>query len=167
MEMNTRIQVEHPVTEEVTGIDIVKAQLRIAAGERLPFSQKDVTARGHAIEFRVNAENPYKNFTPSPGKVTWLHFPGGRGVRIDSHVYCGYDISPHYDSMIAKIVVHGEDRTDAIDKLSRALQEFMIEGVHTTAPLGHALTADARFREGRYNTSFLEHFMQDSFTLSV
>ena len=166
MEMNTRIQVEHPVTEEVTGVDLVKEQIRVATGEKLSFSQKDVISRGHAIEFRVNAEDPYRNFTPSPGLVEFLNFPGGRGIRVDSHVYNGYEISPHYDSMIAKIIARGKDRAEAIALMTRALQEFMIEGIHTTAPLGHALMADARFVKGLYNTSFLEHFMQDSFLIS-
>ncbi len=166
MEMNTRIQVEHPVTEEVTGVDLVKEQIRVAMGEKLSFSQRDIAHKGHAIELRVNAEDPYRNFTPSPGLVEWVHFPGGRGVRVDSHVYSGYEISPHYDSMIAKIVARGETRMQAIALMTRALSEFMIEGVHTTAPLGQALMADARFVKGDYNTAFLEHFMQDSFLIN-
>ena len=166
MEMNTRIQVEHPVTEEVSNVDLVREQIRVAAGEKLSFSQRDVEPRGHAIEFRVNAENPYRNFTPSPGLVEMVHFPGGRGVRIDSHVYSGYEISPHYDSMIAKIICRGKNRAEAIACMARALSEFHIEGVHTTAPLGHALMADARFVKGEYNTAFLEHFMQDSFLIN-
>ncbi len=165
MEMNTRIQVEHPVTEEVSGVDLIKEQLRVAAGEKLGFAQKDVVAHGHAIEVRINAEDPYRNFTPSPGRVDWVQFPGGRGVRVDSHVYTGYEISPHYDSMIAKIICHGKTRAEAIARMSRALQEFMIEGVRTTAPLGHALMADARFVKGEYNTGYLENFMQDSFLI--
>ncbi len=163
MEMNTRIQVEHPVTEEVTGIDLIKEQIRVAAGEKLSFTQRDVQVRGHAIEFRVNAEDPYRDFTPSPGPVEFVHFPGGRGVRIDSHVYSGYDIPPYYDSMIAKIIVRGRDRDDALAILSRALQEFVVEGVHTTIPLGQALMGDARFRRGDYHTGYLEHYMQDTF----
>ncbi len=165
MEMNTRIQVEHPVTEEVTGVDLVKEQILLAAGHKLSFSQKDIEPKGHAIELRINAENPYKNFTPSPGRVNFLNFPGGRGVRVDSHVYNGYEISPYYDSMIAKLIVRGRNRTEAISLMSRALQEFSIEGVSTTAPLGQALMADARFVRGEYNTAFLEHFMQDSFLI--
>jgi len=161
MEMNTRIQVEHPVSEEVGGVDLIQEQIRVAAGEKLSFSQKDIVLKGHAIEFRVNAEDPYRNFTPSPGKVEWVHFPGGPGVRIDSHVYNGYEISPYYDSMIAKIIVRGKDRTDAIRKMTRALSEFMIEGPHTTVPLGLALLADPRFANGEYNTNFLDRYMTE------
>ncbi|MCO5044679.1 MAG: acetyl-CoA carboxylase biotin carboxylase subunit [Verrucomicrobia bacterium] len=161
MEMNTRIQVEHPVTEQVTGVDLIREQLRVAAGEKLSFSQKDIRATGHAIEFRVNAENPARDFAPSPGKVQFVHMPGGIGVRVDSHVYNGYDISPHYDSMIAKLIVTGPDRPTAISRMSRALSEFMIEGVSTTVPMGQALMADARFQRGEYTTTFLEGFMKE------
>ncbi|MBM4155058.1 MAG: acetyl-CoA carboxylase biotin carboxylase subunit [Lentisphaerae bacterium] len=166
MEMNTRIQVEHPVTEEVSGVDLVREQIRVASGEKLSFSQRDVIAQGHAIEFRVNAEDPYRNFTPSPGLVEFLNFPGGRSVRVDSHVYNGYEISPHYDSMIAKIVARGRNRAEAIAVMSRALQEFAIEGVKTTVPVGLALMADARFVKGEYNTAFLEDFMQGTFLIN-
>ena len=134
MEMNTRIQVEHPVTEQVTGVDLIKEQIRVAAGEKLSFTQKELKPQGHAIEFRVNAENPFKDFAPSPGKIQFVHMPGGPGVRVDSHVYSGYDISPHYDSMIAKIIVTAPDRATAITRMNRALSEFMIEGVSTTVP---------------------------------
>ena len=161
MEMNTRIQVEHAVTEMITGIDLIKEQIRVAAGAKLSFSQRDVEVRGHAIEFRVNAENPLREFAPSPGTVNYVHFPGGNGVRIDSHVYNGYEISPHYDSMIAKILVHAPTRPEAIMRLQRALQEFTIEGPHTTVPVGIALTQDARFAQGEYTTTFLEHFMKE------
>ena len=163
MEMNTRIQVEHPISEEVTGIDLVKSQLRIASGEKLGFSQRDVGSTGHVIEFRVNAENPYRNFTPCPGKIELLSFPGGPGVRIDSHVYGGYEVTPHYDSMLAKVIVKAPTRNEAIARMSRALSELILKGVDTTVPLGLALMADGRFRKGDYNTAFLEHFMQDSF----
>lgn len=163
MEMNTRIQVEHPITEEITGIDLIKEQLRVASGERLSFSQKDLKIRGHAIEFRVNAENPHKDFAPSPGKVQFVNMPGGRGIRVDSHVYSGYEISPHYDSMIAKIIVHADTREEAIARMSRALGEFMIEGPFTTVPLGQALLVDARFARGEYTTTFLESFMKEGF----
>jgi acetyl-CoA carboxylase biotin carboxylase subunit len=163
MEMNTRIQVEHPITEEITGVDLIKEQLRVASGEKLSFSQKDLRIHGHAIEFRVNAENPYKDFAPSPGKIHFVNMPGGRNVRVDSHVYNGYDISPHYDSMIAKIIVRGDNREDAIARMTRALGEFMIEGPHTTVPLGQALLADARFGRGEYTTTFLEAFMKEGF----
>ncbi len=166
MEMNTRVQVEHPVTEEMTGVDIVKEQIRIAAGERLSFNEKEIRHEGHAIEMRINAENPYRDFTPSPGKVSFVHFPGGPGIRVDSHVYPGYEISPYYDSMIGKIIVYGRDRQEAIVKLTRALNEFTIEGVFTTVPLGLALLADARFTRGEYNTAFLESFMNEIFLIT-
>jgi acetyl-CoA carboxylase, biotin carboxylase subunit len=161
MEMNTRIQVEHPVTEEVTGIDLIKEQLRVAAGEPLSVRQEDIRIEGHAIEFRVNAEDPRRNFTPSPGKIEIVHFPGGRGIRVESLVYCGYTISPYYDSMIAKIIARGKNRRETIDIMARALDEFHIEGVKTTAPLGHALMADPRFVRGDYTTSFLEQYMNE------
>jgi acetyl-CoA carboxylase biotin carboxylase subunit len=166
MEMNTRIQVEHPITEEITGVDLIKEQLRVASGEKLSFSQKDLKIHGHSIEFRVNAENPYKDFAPSPGKIHFVNMPGGRNVRVDSHVYTGYDISPHYDSMIAKIIVRGDNREDAIARMVRALGEFMIEGPSTTVPLGQALMADARFQRGEYTTTFLEAFMKEGFLVN-
>jgi acetyl-CoA carboxylase biotin carboxylase subunit len=160
MEMNTRIQVEHPVTEEVTGIDLIKEQIRVASGEKLSFTQDDIRMRGHAIEFRVNAEDPSRNFAPAPGKIKWVNFPGGLGVRIDSAVYPGYTIPPNYDSMVAKLIVRGRDRTEAIARLHRALDEFIIDGPATTIPLGLALTKDAQFVAGRYNTRYLEKFME-------
>jgi acetyl-CoA carboxylase, biotin carboxylase subunit len=163
MEMNTRIQVEHPITEEITGIDLIKEQIRVAAGEKLSFSQKDLKIHGHAIEFRVNAENPYRDFIPSPGAITFIKQPGGIGVRVDSHVYNGYNIPPHYDSMIGKIIVHADTRAEAIARMSRALGEFMVEGVHTTVPLGQALLMDARFQRGEYTTTFLEGFIKEGF----
>ncbi len=163
MEMNTRIQVEHTVSEEVTGIDLVKEQILVAAGRKLSFTQDDVKVRYHAIEFRVNAEDPYKNFTPSPGKVEAVHFPGGPGIRIDSHVYSGCTISPYYDSMIAKIIARGSTREEALQRLHRALEEFTINGPHTTVPVGMALLMDNRFRRGEYNTAFLEKFMRENF----
>ncbi|MCS6771017.1 MAG: acetyl-CoA carboxylase biotin carboxylase subunit [Kiritimatiellae bacterium] len=166
MEMNTRIQVEHPVTEQITGIDLIKEQIRIAAGEKLSFQQSDIKPRGHAIEFRVNAENPYRDFAPSPGRVQFVHMPGGIGVRVDSHVYSGYEIPPHYDSMIGKIIVTAEDRPKALARLNRALSEFVIEGVSTTVPVGLALLADARFQRGEYTTTFLENFMKESFLMN-
>jgi len=166
MEMNTRIQVEHTVSEQVSGIDLMKEQIRVAAGEPLSFTQDDVVIRGHAIEYRVNAEDPYNNFTPSPGPVEAVHFPGGPGVRIDSHVYSGYNISPYYDSMIGKIIVHGKDRKEAIARMRRALQEFTIIGPNTSVPLGEALMEDGRFRKGTYNTAFLEKFMHEVFLKS-
>jgi acetyl-CoA carboxylase biotin carboxylase subunit len=160
MEMNTRIQVEHPVTEEVTGIDLIKEQIRVAMGEKLSFRQEDVRSRGHAIEFRVNAEDPSNNFSPCPGKINWVNFPGGLGVRIDSAVYTGYVIPPHYDSMVAKLIVRGRDRAEALARLGRALDEFIIDGPATTIPLGLALLQDAKFLSGNYNTRYLEKFME-------
>ena len=161
IEMNTRIQVEHPVTEQVTGVDLIKEMILIAAGEKLSFSQRDITPSGHAIEFRVNAEDPLRNFSPCPGMIEWVNFPGGIGVRIDSHVYSGYEISPHYDSMIAKVIVHGKDRAEAIVRLNRALDEFMIEGPATTIALGQAILTHDRFVRGEYNTTYIEHFFKD------
>ncbi|MDF7801867.1 acetyl-CoA carboxylase biotin carboxylase subunit [Pontiellaceae bacterium B1224] len=163
MEMNTRIQVEHTVSEEVSGIDLMKEQIRVAAGEKLSFTQDEMIIRGHAIEYRVNAEDPYNNFTPSPGPVEAVHFPGGPGVRIDSHVYSGYTISPYYDSMIGKIIVHGKDRDEAIMRMRRALEEFTINGPHTSVPLGEALMMDKAFIDGTYNTAYLEKFMHEVF----
>ncbi len=165
MEMNTRIQVEHTVSEEVTDIDLMKEQIRVAAGEKLSFTQDDVKVRHHAIEFRINAEDPYNNFIPSPGKVEAVHFPGGPGIRVDSHVYSGYTISPYYDSMIAKIIARGATREEALNRLHRALEEFTINGPHTSVPLGEALLMDDRFRKGEYNTAFLEKFMHDNFVV--
>ena len=166
MEMNTRIQVEHTVSEEVTDIDLMKEQIRVAAGEPLSFTQDEVQVKHHAIEFRVNAENPYNNFTPSPGDVEAVHFPGGPGIRVDSHVYSGYTISPYYDSMIAKIIARGADREEALCRLYRALEEFEISGPHTSVPLGEALLMDDRFRKGQYNTAFLEKFMNENFLVT-
>jgi acetyl-CoA carboxylase, biotin carboxylase subunit len=166
MEMNTRIQVEHPITEEVTGFDLVQAQIRAAAGEVFKYSDRDFEPRGHAIEVRVNAENPYKNFTPSPGLVQAVHFPGGPGIRIDSHVYSGYEIPPYYDSMIGKIIARGKNREEALTRMVRALAEFKMVGPATTVPVAQALLADARFLRGEYNTHFLEQFMTDVFWVS-
>ncbi len=160
MEMNTRIQVEHPVTEEITGIDLIKEQIRIAAGEKLSFTQEDINFSGHAIECRINAENPYKNFTPSPGKVELFSAPGGMGTRIDSHVYSGYTISPHYDSMIAKLIVHADTREEAIAKCERALDEFIIKGVHTSIPFTKFLLGSKDFLEGKYDTGYIERIMK-------
>lgn len=156
MEMNTRVQVEHPVTEFVTGVDIVKEQIRIAAGQPLSISQEAVEIRGHAIECRINAENPKYNFAPSPGKITDLHMPsGGVGLRVDSAVYNGYTIPPYYDSMIAKIIVHGENRFDALMKMQRALYEFEVEGLVTNAEFQLDLISDQHVIAGDYDTSFL------------
>ncbi len=163
MEMNTRIQVEHTVSEEVSGVDLMKEQIRVAAGEPLSFTQDEMQIRGHAIEFRVNAEDPYNNFTPAPGPVSAVHFPGGPGIRIDSHVYSGYTISPYYDSMIGKIIAVGKNREESIIRMRRALEEFTINGPNTSVPLGEALMVNRQFVEGTYNTAFLEKFMHESF----
>lgn len=161
MEMNTRIQVEHPVSEEISGIDLIKEQLIIASGEAMSFKQDQVELRGHAIEFRVNAEDPRRSFRPSPGLVKNVHFPGGRGVRVDTLIYPGYEILPYYDSMIAKIITRGRDRDEAISIMGRALGEFIIDGIKTTAPLGLALMTSDRFKRGEYDTKFLESFMDE------
>ena len=166
MEMNTRIQVEHPITEEVTGVDLVQLQIRAAAGEVVKFADDEFAPRGHAIEVRVNAENPYKNFTPSPGPIQVVHFPGGPGIRVDSHVYSGYVIPPFYDSMIGKIIARGKNREEALTRMARALAEFKMAGPATTVPVAQALLADARFLRGEYNTHFLEQFMNDVFWVS-
>ena len=156
MEMNTRVQVEHPVTEFVSGVDIVKEQIRIAAGEKLSVSQDDIEIKGHAIECRINAENPKFNFAPSPGKISNLYLPsGGVGLRVDSAVYPGYTIPPYYDSMIAKIIVHGENRFEALMKMQRALYEFEIDGVVTNADFQLDLISDRSLIAGDYDTSFL------------
>ncbi len=155
MEMNTRIQVEHPVTEMVYGVDLVREQIRVAAGEHLSASILNATPRCHAIEVRVNAEDPSADFRPSPGCILAFHPPGGLGVRLDSHAYSGYVIPPYYDSMIAKVIAFAEDRPSAIARMSRALREFMIDGVKTTLPLAEMILLDADFRRGDYNTGFL------------
>lgn len=156
MEMNTRIQVEHPVTEMVTGIDIVKEQLKIAAGEKLTIKQSDVVIKGHAIECRINAENPSKNFAPSPGKIEYLLVPGGGlGVRIDSAVYAGYNILPFYDSMIAKVITYGNTRQEAIEKMRRCLYEFVIDGVDTNIEFQETILTNEKYLEGLYDTGFI------------
>jgi acetyl-CoA carboxylase biotin carboxylase subunit len=156
MEMNTRIQVEHPVTEEVTGIDLIRAQIQVAAGEKLPFTQKDVKFEGHSIECRINAEDPWNDFRPSPGTLQTFHLPGGPGVRVDTHCYSGYSVPPHYDSMIAKLIVHAATRKEAIDRMLRALDEFVIEGVKTTIPLHKRILRHPQFVKGDFTTKFLE-----------
>ena len=155
MEMNTRIQVEHPVTEMVTGVDLVRWQLLVAAGERLPFTQKDIKLTGHAIECRINAENPLYNFRPSPGKITALHMPGGPGIRIDSAVYQGFTISPYYDSMIAKLIAYAPTRDEAIRKMKWALAEFLVEGVDTNIDFQLDLLRDKNFGTARYDIGYL------------
>ena len=155
IEMNTRVQVEHPVTEMVTGVDIVKAQLRIAAGEGLPYRQEDISWRGHAIECRINAEDP-KTFMPSPGTVTLWHAPGGPGVRVDSHLYSGYQVPPYYDSLIAKLITHGEDRKTAIARMTTALNEMVIEGIRSNIPLHEEICNHAAFKAGGTDIHYLE-----------
>ncbi|HWW60183.1 MAG TPA: acetyl-CoA carboxylase biotin carboxylase subunit [Thermoanaerobaculia bacterium] len=157
MEMNTRIQVEHAVTEEVTGIDLVKEQLRVAAGEPLSVPTGEFRLRGHAIEFRINAEDPV-TFAPNPGKIREFHLPGGPGVRVDTAAYRDYVVPPHYDSLIAKLIVRGKDRAEAIARGRRALEQFVIEGVKTTIPLHRAILNDARYGRGDISTRFMEHF---------
>ncbi len=159
MEMNTRIQVEHPVTEEVAGLDLVKLQVRIAAGERLPFGQEEVVLRGHAIECRVNAEDP-EEFLPSPGKITTLRLPGGPGIRVDTHAYAGYTIPPYYDSLLAKLIVRGQDRAEALSRMRRALQEFVVQGVKTTIPFHLRVMDHPDFVKGAVSTNFLERLTQ-------
>ena len=156
IEMNTRIQVEHPVTEEVTGIDLIKQQILIAAGEKLPFTQDQVNHTGCAIELRVNAEDPDNSFRPSPGKITKLRLPGGPGVRFDSHVYEGYTVSPYYDSMIGKLIVHKPTREEAIQCMRRCLREFVIEGIATTLPLARKMFSHADFVDFNIDTTFVE-----------
>jgi acetyl-CoA carboxylase, biotin carboxylase subunit len=155
MEMNTRIQVEHPVTEMITGVDLVKEQIRVAAGE--PLSVRELPAlRGHVIECRVNAEDPARNFQPSPGKITTFHPPGGPGVRLDTHVYAGYTVPPYYDSLLAKIICQGRDREEAIKRMQVALESFIIEGVTTTIPFLARVMQNKRFQSGDIDTKFLE-----------
>jgi acetyl-CoA carboxylase, biotin carboxylase subunit len=160
MEMNTRIQVEHPVTEEVYGVDLIKEQIRIAAGGVLSEYVRKAEKRGHAIECRINAEDPYNNFAPSPGLIKNYYAPGGRGVRVDSHIYAGYTIPPYYDSMIAKLICTGRTREIAIARMKRALLEFKIEGVKTTIPFQHSILDNSDFKSGKYNIGWVEQFLQ-------
>ena len=156
MEMNTRIQVEHPVTEMVTNFDLVKEQIRVAAGERVDLELKGNRVRGHAIECRVNAENPFRNFQPSPGTITTYHPPGGPGVRVDTHIYSGYTVPPYYDSLIAKLIVHGRDRSEALARMHQALDSFIIEGITTNIPFLQRLVSHPAFQKGEVDTKFLE-----------
>nr|MBP9229800.1 acetyl-CoA carboxylase biotin carboxylase subunit [Azonexus sp.] len=156
IEMNTRIQVEHPVTEQITGVDLVAEQIRIAAGEKLRFRQRDLTFRGHAIECRINAEDPF-TFVPSPGKISFYHPPGGPGIRVDSHIYQGYTVPSHYDSMVAKVIAYGDSRDQAIRRMRIALSEMSIEGIKTNIALHQELMHDARFMEGGTSIHYLEH----------
>ncbi len=155
IEMNTRVQVEHPVTEMITGVDIVKTQILVAAGEKLPFRQKDVNFRGHAIECRINAEHPFK-FTPSPGRITSWHVPGGPGIRVDSHVYHGYFVPPYYDSLIAKVIAYGDTREQAVARMRIALSEMIVEGIQTNLPLHQELMLDTSFMRGGTSIHYLE-----------
>jgi len=162
MEMNARIQVEHPVTEMVTGIDLIKEQIRIAAGDKLGYNQDDITFKGHAIECRINAEDPENNFMPSPGKIETYHAPGGRGVRVDSHVYAGYEIPPHYDSMIAKLITHGRTRNEAIYTMQRALDEYVVSPVKTTLTFHRRVMSDDAFLRGEIDTGYAERITQEA-----
>ncbi|KXU36201.1 acetyl-CoA carboxylase biotin carboxylase subunit [Cephaloticoccus capnophilus] len=159
IEMNTRIQVEHPVTEEVTGVDLIKEQIRIANGEKLDFDQSDIKFKRHAIECRINAEDPARNFIPSPGTIGLYYAPGGHGVRVDSHAYSGYQIPTHYDSMIGKLICYGRDRKTALERSYRALSEYIIRGIKTTIPLHKAIMSDPVFIEGKATTGYMEEFM--------
>jgi len=159
LEVNKRIQVEHPITEEVTGVDLVKQQIMIAMGEPLRLTEKDIVFKGHAIECRINAEDPFDDFRPCPGRIEMYYAPGGRGVRVDSHAYAGYTIPSHYDSMIGKLITYGKDRREAMDKMSRALGEYMITGIKTTIPFEQAILQDPNFRRGVYSTNFIEHLL--------
>jgi len=160
MEMNTRIQVEHPVTEEVYGVDLVKEQIRIAFGDKLSKDFDDLQPQKHAIEMRINAEDPFNDFRPSPGKIGLFYAPGGHGIRWDSHVYSGYTVPPYYDSMIGKLIAFGTDRKTAMDRMSRALDEMIVQGIKTTVPIGQAILKDPDFRRGRYSTHFVEGFLK-------
>jgi acetyl-CoA carboxylase, biotin carboxylase subunit len=159
LEVNKRIQVEHPVTEEVTGVDLVRAQIEIAMGEPLKISQSDIKMKGHAIECRINAEDPFDEFRPSPGRIEMYYQPGGRGIRMETHAYAGYTIPPTYDSMIGKLIVTGKDRRDAIDRTNRALNEYLITGVKTTISFQQAIMQDPNFRRGVYSTNFVEQLL--------
>ncbi|MBL4894974.1 MAG: acetyl-CoA carboxylase biotin carboxylase subunit, partial [Emcibacter sp.] len=160
IEMNTRLQVEHPITEMITGIDLVREQIRVAAGLTLSFSQEDVKFSGHAIECRINAEDPF-DFTPSPGKIGDYHTPGGLGVRVDSGIYSGYTVPPYYDSMIAKLIVHGKTRNECLMRLRRALGEFVIDGIKTTIPLHQRLIKETDFINGAYDIHWLENYLNN------
>ena len=156
MEMNTRVQVEHPITEAVTGIDIIKEQIKIASGEKLQYKQEDIKITGHSMEVRINAENPEKNFMPCPGKITGLHLPGGNGIRVDTAVYSGYVVPANYDSMLMKIIAHGKTRKEAIAKLKSAVAELVVEGIETNADFLLGILGNENFRNNNYDTSFIE-----------
>jgi acetyl-CoA carboxylase biotin carboxylase subunit len=156
MEMNTRIQVEHPVTEMVYNVDLIKEQIQVAAGQKLKIKQKELKPNGHSIECRINAEDPANNFIPSPGEITSVYQPGGPGTRVDTHIYAPYKIPPFYDSLIAKLIVWGEDRTEAIQRLNRALDEFVVEGIKTTIPFHKFVIQTPEFVAGDFDTHFIE-----------
>jgi len=160
MEMNTRIQVEHPITEEVTGIDLLKLQILLAAGEKLKIKQDEVKLKGASIECRINAEDPDNGFLPSPGSIEFCYFPGGKDVRVDTHIYSGYSIPPYYDSLIAKLITKGENREEALEKMERALDEFLIEPIKTTIPFCKKVIRDPDFKRGNYHTRFLDKFLK-------
>ena len=159
MEMNTRIQVEHPITEMITGVDLIKTMIKVASGQPLPFTQEDIKLQGHAIECRINAENPSKGFRPSPGKIDYLHMPGGKGIRIDSAIYNGYTVPPLYDSMLAKLIVHGDTRQEAILKMNSALGEFVVDGIDTNIDFHMDILHNEDFIKGEYNTGFIEKIL--------
>jgi acetyl-CoA carboxylase biotin carboxylase subunit len=158
IEMNTRLQVEHPVTEMITGIDLVNEQLRVASGGGFSVKQEDITFTGHAVECRINAEHP-ETFVPSPGTITYYHPPGGLGVRVDSGVYQGYSIPPHYDSLIGKLIVHGRNRVECLMRLRRALDEYVVDGINTTLPLFRDLVSNQDIQDGNYDIHWLEHYL--------
>ena len=160
--MNTRIQVEHTVTEEVTDTDLIKEQIRIADGQKLRYKQEDIVINRHAIECRINAEDPLRNFAPCPGTIGLYYPPGGHGVRLDSHIYGGYQVPPHYDSMIGKLITYGRNREIAMDRMYRALGEFIITGIKTTIPFSKAIMQDPLFRSGQATTKFVEDFINRS-----
>lgn len=160
MEMNTRVQVEHPVTELIMGVDIIKEQIRVAAGERLSIVKDFLEPRGHAIECRINAENPADGFRPSPGLITTYHVPGGPGVRVDTHLYQGYRVPPFYDSLLAKIIVHAPNRQEAIKRMVRALDELVVDGIHTTTSFLKTILESESFKRANYSTRFVENFLK-------
>lgn len=167
MEVNTRVQVEHPITEMITGIDLIKEQIRIASGERLRYSQDDIRICGSAIECRINAEDPNDNFIPSPGKIESLNLPGGRGVRVDTHIFEGYSIPPFYDSLIAKLITYGKDRDEAIQMMKRSLDEFIVEPIKTTVSLHKRILEDPRFLRGEFYTDFVDEFLKERMGVAV
>ncbi|MCK5732171.1 MAG: acetyl-CoA carboxylase biotin carboxylase subunit, partial [Tenericutes bacterium] len=154
--MNTRIQVEHPVTEMITGIDIIKEQIKIATGEKLSYKQSDISLRGHSIECRLNAENPKNGFRPNPGKINLFHMPSGNGIRFDSFIYNEYEILPYYDSMIGKLIVHGENRMEAIKKMRATLEELVVEGISTNQSFLYMIMHDIDYAKGKFDTSFVK-----------